>query len=797
MDPLLAWLWTPAVLWACCLGLGLLAERICRFTLPNALVAPVGLAAIVAIAMPVYLVLKVGAWLVIAIVLVLAALGIVLARRELRARVRPGWGAVAAAAAYVLYLAPVALSGHATFAGYDFVNDPSLNFIFTDMLEHGGLRVLATEPSTTAGIQLAAANSGYPLGAFALLATLRPLSFAPLAAVYQPAIAAAAAAAAAALFAIARRVGLPRVPAAGAAVLGIGSNLLYVFAQQGDIKEVLTVALLLTSSAVALEGKAAGLPIGSLALAALAAAPMLAVFSGGAAAFVGALAVFLALAVVLEGRFRPSRRWLLGALSGAAVAALVAAPLAASAVRFIRGAGSTFTTAGQVSTTVLGQLLRPLPFGQAAGVWLGADYRLPVTGNLTKFNEVGIALVLGLAAVAVLLELRTRRIGVTLPLATVVAVYLVAAPRLTAYADSKLLVVVSPPLVFAAAVGGWRLIAWRWWLGLPLAALVALGVFLSDARTYNGVRLAPMDRLYALQDAADHAAVLRPKALWMENEWEEYAKYFMRRVHNGMAAESFSPAPVVLRTPQPIFGQYFDLDEQVLSYVTQFGGLVTRRSPSASRPPASFRLAYQNAYYDLWVQDRPVKVLEHLPLQARDAATRVPSCKAVRALARRTRRGQWLIGAVRPVPTMIDPAKLPGPRDWTLEPDGLLAPDTPGSVSAERRMPAGRYDAWIRGSSGRPLDAIVDGRLVGAPKGVNGPGQWLYAGRVTLAAGVHRLELRRPAGTLAPGSGYNGEFGPLVLDPVQPERLERVAPKQAAAQLCGRPLDWIERVTGR
>src|SRR5205814_1938350 len=108
--------------------------------------------------------------------------------------------------------------GHATFAGYDFVNDPSLGFIWVDMLEHGGLRVLASSPSTTEVIQAAGVNSGYPMGAYALLASLRPLSFAPLASMYQPAIAAMAAAGAGALFAMGRRVGLPRPPAAGAAV---------------------------------------------------------------------------------------------------------------------------------------------------------------------------------------------------------------------------------------------------------------------------------------------------------------------------------------------------------------------------------------------------------------------------------------------------------------------------------------------------------------------------------------------------------------------------------------------------
>jgi hypothetical protein len=794
MDTLLAWLWAPAVLWGTCLGLGLLAERICRFRLPGALVAPVGLGAFVALVMPGYR-LGAGAGPAVTVVLVLAAAGFVLARRDLRSRLRPGWGALAALAAYVLYLAPVALSGHRTFAGYDFVNDTSLNFVWADMLEHGGYQVTALAPSTTATVQAAALNSGYPLGAFALVATVRPLSFAPLEAIYQPLISVAAALAACALCTTARRLRLPAPAAVAAALLAVGSNLIYVYAQQGAIKELFTVALLVTAAAVALEAKAVGVTVGAAALVALAAAPMVFVFSGGAGALVAGLGVGWAVSILLERGRLFARRRVGATLLGTGLAAVAAIPFLVIALRFVRGTGHSFTTAADVSTAQLGQLLRPLPVTQAAGIWLAADYRRAVPAGLAPLNALGIAVVLVLAAVALVLELRNRRIETALALVAVALVYLVAAPRLTPYADAKLLLLTSAPLVFAAAVAAWRVAVWRAWLGLPLAAVMALGVLYSDARAYHAVRLAPAGRLEALADAGDHAHALRPRGLWMVNEWEEYAKYFMRRVRNNMAAESFSPSPVVLRKPQPIFGQYFDLDAQRLSYVSQFPGIVTRRSPAASRPPASFRLVYQNAYYLVWVRDPQPRVLEHLPLQGPSAVAAVPRCADVRALARRA-RGQALVAAVPPVAIGFDPRAGRLPPNWIRQSNGLESPHTPGAVSAVRRTPAGRYDVWVRGSTGRSIGVLVDGRLVRAVKTVNGPGQWMYAGAVTLGAGMHRLALRRPSGSLAPGDGYDGELGPLELVPQRPERLERVAPARAAAQLCGRPLDWIERVAG-
>ena len=80
------------------------------------------------------------------------------------------------------------LSGEATWAGYNFVNDTASNFVVTDVLEHHGV----ITPEGLSGTTNNAANlltSGYPLGAFSLLAGVRPLTGAPLEAVYQPAMA--------------------------------------------------------------------------------------------------------------------------------------------------------------------------------------------------------------------------------------------------------------------------------------------------------------------------------------------------------------------------------------------------------------------------------------------------------------------------------------------------------------------------------------------------------------------------------------------------------------------------------
>ena len=54
METLLAFIWAPLVLYGLSVGLALLAERVLRLELPNALLAPVGLALLISLVMPVY-----------------------------------------------------------------------------------------------------------------------------------------------------------------------------------------------------------------------------------------------------------------------------------------------------------------------------------------------------------------------------------------------------------------------------------------------------------------------------------------------------------------------------------------------------------------------------------------------------------------------------------------------------------------------------------------------------------------------------------------------------------------------
>jgi hypothetical protein len=795
MTELLAWVAAPAILLILLLGLGLLADRLAGTRLAPALLAPLGLVAMIVLATPVYR-LHASAAVAIPVVVVASAAGYVLARAELRERLRPGPWAWSALAVYLLYLAPVMLSGHATWSGYNFVNDTAANFILADLLVHHG----ATAPGAGSGTAQTAtylATSGYPIGSYSVLATLAPLTGAPIHAVFQPLLSAFAALAAMSLTEVARRAGLRPAAAAMAAAIALGGVLLYRYTLHGAIKEIALVALLATSAALAAVALERRLDVRSVALVAVGCLATVLVFSAAAGAYALALGVALLAAALLSPN-RPSGRHLARLAAVAAGAALVVLlPSLGSTLDFADVVRDVFRSDGGVSTGYFGQLLRPLPVTETAGIWLGRDYRVEAEAGLGGLNAALVTVAIALAALGVGVCAARRRFAPLILLAATLLPALALAHFVSPYADGKLFVALTPAVVLVAAIGALTLVqsprAAVRAAGVAAALLLAGGVLASDLYGFRETPLAPTDRVASLEDAADH---IPGNGLWLFNEWEEFGKYFMREQSISPASEAESARPVELRRRQPLFGRWFDLDLQRLAYVQGFEGVIMRRSPAASRPPASFRMIYRNRYYELWQRDPNVRVREHLPLQGSHRATAVASCGAIRALARRARPGERLIAASRPGIARVSPFVARRPRDWYPNPAarGTVVPAGPGTMRGGATVPGGRTRVWLRVSVGRPFEVRVDGRRVGSVQQVNTPDQWLEAGTIDLAPGSHRVEVRREGASLRPGDSYRGELGPLALEPLRPHRLVSIAPSAAGAGLCGRPWDWVERV---
>jgi hypothetical protein len=794
METLLAFIWAPLVLYGLSAGLALLVERVLRLELPNALIAPVGLALLIAIVMPLYR-LGAASGVVLAITLPCVLVGLVLAGRSLPARLNPGSAGWAALAAYALYMAPVVLTGHWTWPGYNFVNDTAPNFLYTDLLARQGMDLPSVVDSTTEVIQAAPINLGYPVGAHGLLATVQPLTGASLPAVYHPIIATVAGLAAMAMAQLARRAGLGSLPAAVAGVLPLGAVLLYRYGLHGSIKEELVVALMATGAALAREALDRELSIRLAVLIALCAAALLHVFSAVGAAYALVLGVLLLAAGLAEGRGIAAIGRLAGA--GVAIAVVAVAVNLSDVTSFARHAEDTFASEGGASTAYLGHLLRPLPLAQAAGAWFARDYREPVPPGDETLNIVVIAAIGLLALAGVAVELRRRRPAGLLLLVPFAVVAAVLSPQLSPYAAGKLLVVLSPAILLMAAIGGFTLLSQRVrWLQVAAGATLSVamvGVLVSDSLGYRMATLAPPDRLDSMTDAAEHAD---GGGVWLVNEWEEFAKYFMRDIKVNAAFEAESPRPAEMRKPRPIFGRYYDLDALTLQYVDSFAGIIKRRSPGASRPPASFKLSYANDYYEVWRREGAPTVIEHIPLQRRHEAVAQPACERVRALGARARRGERLVAAPHPEVVLLDPLHAGRrPSGWVenVDPPGTVTPTTPGQMKFVADTSGGRYRVWLKGSFGRPTRVYLDGRKVGEAHEINTPGQWVQLGEVELRKGEHRVRLERPGAFPAPGNSWRGVLGPVALERVAPSSLTIVAPEDAS-RLCGREWDWIELV---
>ena len=285
----------------------------------------------------------------------------------------------------------------------------------------------------------------------------------------------------------------------------------------------------------------------------------------------------------------------------------------------------------------------------------------------------------------------------------------------------------------------------------------------------------------------------------MMTEYQPYGVRHFLRALDAEGASELRRRPIPLRSGAQLEkGVYADLDDFQESAIMVYRTLVLRRSPLASRPPGVYRLVWSGRAYEVWqrpaVVDAPVA---HLPLGDGVDPEAQPRCDAVRALAR---SGRSLIAAGgADTAVVVGLGSLTRPPGWPVGPGGLaLFPTGVGTMRGSIRLrTAGRYSVWIGGSFRRRIEALVDGRLVGAQTDqLNNAGQYTLLGALTVGAGDHVMELRYETDLLAPGSG-GAEYGlgPLVVRRAgDREPVSRLSASDAG-DLCGRTLDWIEAAT--
>lgn len=788
-----AWIIFPALLFAVCLGIGLLVERLAGRRVPGALLAPLGMASLTVVGLATTASSTTASWTA-PLAVALALVGFAFAAIQRRSLRPDPWALLVSLAAFAVFAAPVALSGEATFAGYIKLDDTATWFAITDrLMEHG--RSLSGLPPSSYEATLDFNLAGwYPVGAFIPFGVGAKLSGQELAWIFQPYLALLASFTTLSLWQLGERVRVSAAARAAAVFLATQAALIFAYALWGGIKELGTAALVGLIAALAPRVVEDGAPsVRSLLPLALGAASLVGVLSFGAGPWLVGLLGAAALLLLSEqgagGLWASGWRFVVW-LAPLIAIGLLGHPLFPESTKFLLSA-----------STDLGNLAGPISPAHLLGIWPAHDFR-----EETTIPALAGAL-MAVAAMAALLGawsvLRDRDPGLLVALGGAAIGCGLIAVFGSAWVAAKSYAIVSPFALLFAFVGlnflarsGARFAA------LLAALLLGAGIVWSNALGYGGVNLAPRSQLAELETIGKRFAGVEPALM------TEYQPYGVRHFLRDMAPEGASELrrrQVALSNGSTLEkGESADVDRFALSAILVYRALVLRRSPTASRPPSPYRLAWRGRYYEVWVrQGGAPRPLAHLALGSEVDPAGIPRCAEVRRLAAEAGAvGGRLVAAKaeRPLVLSLGKATHKGGLVGSAVGATYLQPEGAGGFALEESVPgSGMGQVWLGGSLRPAATLSVDGHRVSAIRQqLNTPGNYLDFGPIPLRRGHHTFAVAVGGPDLHPGSaGSDGPLGPLVVARPNQNPSLKVALPLRARSLCGKPWDWIEAVPSR
>jgi hypothetical protein len=817
MSLLLAWLVFPAVMLALCLGCGLLADRAAgRGTIDGPLLAPAGLATLIVIAG--LLTMQGGTARAATPACALAAVvGYALNHQRLRRVTRNRWLIVVAATAFLAYAAPILFTGSATFAGYIKLDDTATWMAMTDRVMTHGRDLSGVAPSTYSATLAYTLGSGYPLGSLVPWGVGAALTGQDLAWVFQPYLAFLGALLAMTAYALLGPFFSRRWTLATAAFVASQPALLYAYSLWGGIKEMTAaVCIALTAAVVpALLRRITAKPLRSVLPIAIAAAATLVTLTVGGALW---LIVVLAATFVIVAATKNRRTLVRATASFVVLGAALAIPALRTA-NYVLRSGTGFTEQGTSSgggggggggggaaaaaaapspdqiATALGNLIHPLSTLQVFGIWPASDFR---TGSRASgLTHVLIAVLILTAVLGLAYAIRRRAWGVALYGTGTAIGCLVLAHYGSPWVDGKAMATASPmALVLAAAAIGVMVDRVHPAIPIAVAAALTIGVLWSNVLAYGGVNVAPRGQLHELQQIGEQFAGKGPALL---NEYQPYGvRHFLRHLDAEAPSELRIRPVFLVRGGSLSKAQYADIDEFQYPSLAPYNTLVLRRSPSASRPPSSFKLARAGHWYDVWERDPAApEVLAHLGAGTPVEPTGIIPCTQVKQLAKIAGPSGRLATVFRAPAVVYDLNTFSHPAAWTDPAGADLLPGTTGSAKGQIYVAnPGTYHVWVGGSVRSRLTVLVDGLRIGsATNQLNVNGQWTDYGSTSLGPGNHTVELRSAGPDLVPGSaGLAPPLGPLELSLGADNATVTYLATSHASSLCGRAVDWIEAV---
>jgi hypothetical protein len=375
-------------------------------------------------------------------------------------------------------------------------------------------------------------------------------------------------------------------------------------------------------------------------------------------------------------------------------------------------------------------------------------------------------------------------------------VWLLLANYATTWADAKTLMLTSPTVVLMAWAGIAALRASPLRLLAPLAAFVLIGgVLVSNALQYHESNLAPTARYEELSSVNTRFAGRGPTLF---TDFDEYALYELRDMDiNG--PDFAYPAPP-LAGASGGYGRPVALGRIAPSTFAAYPLIVTRRDPTAPRPPAAYRLLWQGTYYQVWGRRLGVSpaIIHLTPAGSARARCAQLADLAGHARKRKTR----LVAAVAPrlVTVHIPRLRFYRPPGWARARSGILM-RRPGTLRVSFRLPhGGVWQLWLKAEVMRALHLAIDGRSLGS-LGAQLGGNSLVPNTLSplsarLSAGPHTLAVTRPGTDLAPGDGGAALLNAIFLTQAGAagEPSLHAMPTARWHRLCGRSLQWVELV---
>lgn len=789
MDLIVSWLLFPAVLVAICTGAGLLVRELSGAPVRPALIPPLGLA-LITCAGSLTTATDSTAELTIPLALIASAAGF-FAARPLRL---PEWasiapGAIAGLGVFLLYGAPVLLSGDATFAGYIKLDDTSTWLSLTDRIMEAGQSSDGLAPSSYEATLSTYLGAGYPIGGFLPLGIGSNLLGVDPAWTFQPYTSLLAAFLALALADLAEPLVRSGPARSAAAFVGAQPALLVGYGLWGGVKEVEAAALIALTAAVAaplLTGRGG---LRALVPVAVSAAALLAVLDAGGVVWLAPIVL-----AVLYALWRSSPR---SALVAAGVLACIGVVFLLTVIGggLVKGISSILT-----SPTEIGNLVEPLSPWQALGVWPVGDFR--VHPDEAAITVILLAITAGASIVGIAFAARKRAYAVLLyvvgSVLACVALVAVGSP----WVDGKALATLSPALLFAAMLGIAAVLGAGMRAEAALVALVVVGgVLASNFLGYRDANLAPRDQLRELEAIGERIDGEGPTLM---TGFEPYgARHFLRDA-DAEGASVFRRRPIPLRSGVPLeHGDSADTDAFDLTSLLEYRTLVLRRSPTQSRPPAPYQLLDRGDFYEVWQRPEPYEdtIVADLPLGDELDPAAVPDCEEVLAIAASAGSGDSLAAVPRMPVSVLSLDATSYPDDWASE-DSAEFPDPGGAGTLRAETPwnisTGKVALWLGGSVRGGMRAAIDGEQVGEVRHqLNNRGRWVWLGESDAGEGVATVELDYSGRDLHPGSGGGGfPIGPLALAPAAEALNVAFFDPAQARELCGRRWDWIELIAG-